>query len=78
MIRSASFGRCERWFDSRKQPCNRPARYVVYETRRLCRECLQAFRGGRDVRFHPGQTMTAAERWAFWERLRADVQEVQP
>lgn len=72
MPREATFGKCDRVMHTGRR-CGRRGRYIVFETRRLCRQCYQAHLAGRPVQFDPGRAPTAAEQWAFWERLRADV-----
>jgi len=71
--RTACRNPCERYFPLRKWTCGKPGRYIIYETRNVCKECYQAWRAGMQLLFLPGRAPTAAESWAFWERLRADV-----
>lgn len=71
--RVAAIRPCERYYVQRMGTCGKPGKYVVHGTRVLCRQCYQSWAAGRQVLFHPGRAPTAAENWAFWERLRADV-----
>jgi hypothetical protein len=71
--RTAAFGRCERWLPIQERKCGKRGRYLLYGTRTLCKECQQRHRAGRETLFVVDHFPTPAERWAFWERLRADV-----
>jgi hypothetical protein len=72
----AALGRCTRWFPKRERLCNKSARYSVYDgNQELCKECYVAWRAGRELLFLSGKPPTVAQRWAFRQRLEADVTE---
>lgn len=76
MGRKAGYAKCEallRDMMGGERTCGRPARYVIYETRRVCKACYQRHQAGWLARFSPGRMPTPEENWRFWERLRSDV-----
>ena len=71
--RTASYGKCERVFAATGRTCNRPAKYLAYGTRKICRQCYQSEKSGNVLLFNAGPAPTPEQNWAFMERLRADL-----
>lgn len=69
-------GSCTRYLPLTDRECGRPARFEIYDgLQRLCKQCHQRYRAGKETLFDPGSPPTAAELWAFQQRMSSLVPE---
>lgn len=67
-------GRCERWSPSKQKTCGRSARYVVFETRCLCKSCYAVFQRNKGrIELVYYEAPTVAEKWEFRQRLSREL-----
>lgn len=68
-------GTCERYFPNTGSVCGKRARYVIYDTRRLCKHCYQRHCAGHIALFNDGPSPSVQELWRFQQRLAKLVPE---
>ena len=75
----ARLNRCTRYLPSQDKRCGKSARFGVYGTQALCKECYKIFKARPgQILFDPGCPPTVQEEWEARQRLVEEVPERTP